>query len=584
MHRPRSASQRGPFLWDPHRWHLDRLTASFAQLTQQVRDIWSAQNRTNRLLIGGFALLLVLAGGFFTATRLRGPDYAVLFSNLSPDDASSVVSKLKDDKTPYRLSDGGATILVQQEQVYEERVALAGDGVVKGGGSGWELFDKTNLGMTDFQEKIDKQRATEGELQRTIAGLTPVASARVHIATPESTLYSTTQQPTTASVAIKTKPGMELSSSEVRGITQLISGAVDGLKPENVTIVNQDGNVLIPSTTEGNGLTAEGGSAASALKLTQDQLIAKQHYEANLQENIQGMLDAALGPHRSAVRVATDMNFDATQSDTKTYSPQGTIRSQQTEKESYAGQQPQRGAAVGIPGTTTNTVPTYQGQQQQQTTAGRYSKSKNTVNYEITEQVSKHIDAPGKVTRTSVAVLVNVPPVATVPGANGTAVAATTYAVNPSDVAKIRNVVAAAAGIDPARGDQLSVEAIPFAPLAETGRTTVATVLGIPVAALIAVLGILALGGIGYLALMRRRSGSGGAFSPSMELPSFDSSLAEELPSFEEHPMLEGSGGIAAPIRSAADLTREQMIEYVTTVAQENPDNIAKLVKLWLAE
>jgi flagellar M-ring protein FliF len=559
---------------------LDRLTASLSQVSQRLRDLWSAQNQTNRLLIGGFALIAVLAIGFFSAARFRGPDYGVLFSNLSADDASSVVSKLKDDKIPYRLSDGGATILVPQDQVYEERVALAGDGVVKGGGSGWELFDKTNLGMTDFQEKIDKERATEGELQRTIAGLTPVESARVHLATPDSTLYSTAQQPTTASVAIKTKPGAELSSSEVRGITQLVSGAVDGLKPENVTIVNQDGNVLIPSATDPNGQGVDG--ATNALKMTQDQLLAKQRYESNLQENIQGMLDSALGPHRSAVRVATDMNFDATDTETKSYAPQGTIRSQQTEKESYSGNVPGRALPAGVPGTTTNTVPTYQGTQQQNAN-GRLNKSKNTVNYEITEQNSKHIDAPGKVTRTSVAVLVNVPPVAATTAANGTATAPT-YAVNPADVAKIRNVVAAAAGIDPARGDQISVEAIPFAPLPEATSTRVATVLGIPVAALIAVLGVLALAGIGYAVYSRRRSGSGGSFAPGLDMPSFDSSLAEELPSFEEHPMLEGAGGLAAPIRSAADLTREQMIEYVTTVAQENPDNIAKLVKLWLAE
>jgi flagellar M-ring protein FliF len=559
---------------------LDRLTASLSQVTQRLRDLWSAQNQTNRLLIGGFALIAVLAIGLFTASRFRGPEYGVLFSNLSTDDASSVVTKLKDDKIPYRLADGGATILVPQDQVYEERVALAGDGVVKGGGSGWELFDKTNLGMTDFQEKIDKQRATEGELQRTIAGLTPVESARVHLATPDSTLYSTAQQPTTASVAIKTKPGAELSSSEVRGITLLVSGAVDGLKPENVTIVNQDGNVLIPSTTDANGNTGDG--ATNALKMTQDQLLAKQRYESNLQENIQGMLDSALGPHRSAVRVATDMNFDATDTETKSYAPQGTVRSQQTEKESYAGNVPGRALPAGVPGTTTNTVPTYQGQQLQNAN-GRLNKTKNTVNYEITEQNSKHIDAPGKVTRTSVAVLVNVPPVAATTAANGTATAPV-YAVNPADVAKIRNVVAAAAGIDPARGDQISVEAIPFAPLPEATSTRVATVLGIPVAALIAVLGILALGGIGALVYARRRGAAGGEFAPGMDMPSFDSSLAEELPSFEEHPMLEGAGGLAAPIRSAADLTREQMIEYVTTVAQENPDNIAKLVKLWLAE
>ena len=148
---------------------------------------------------------------------------------------------------------------------------------------------------------------------------------------------------------------------------------------------------------------------------------------------------------------------------------------------------------------------------------------------------------------------------------------------------QIRNVVIAAAGLNLAQGDQVSVEAIPFNPAVETQSqpsSVTTTVLGIPLWALVAV-GIVGL--LAALGLLAARS-RGSRFVPSTELPSFDTSLADELPPFEEHPILEGAPGLAAPIRSAADLTREQMIEYVTTVAQENPDSIAKLVKLWLAE
>jgi len=526
--------------------------------------------------IGG---LFVVGVAFFGYTHFRAPDYGVLFANLAPEDASAVVTKLKDAKIPYRLQNGGATILVPQENLYEERVALAGDGVVKGGGAGFELFDRTNFGMTDFQEKIAKQRATEGELQRTIAGLTAVESARVHIASPESTLYSSTQQPTTASVAIKTKPGMQLGPTEVRGITSLVADAVEGLKPENVTIVNQDGNILVPSASDPNGIAA---TEASAIQMTQQQLVAKQRYETNLQENVQGLLDSTVGPHKAVARVNADMQFDATSTESKTYG-QGSVLSQQTEKESYVGNQPPRNNAIGVPGTTTNTVATYQGAQNQ-TGTGRYNKSKNTINNQVPETIAKHIDAPGKITRLSVAVLVNVPAVAPPAPAAGGVPASATYALAPADVAKIRNVVAAAAGIDPARGDQISVEALPFAPPVAVATSETSTVLGVPLVPLLVILGALGLVGIGALFAMRRRTGGDAGFRPSMEMPSFDSSLAEELPSFEEHPMLDGTPGIAAPIRSAADLTREQMIEYVTTVAQENPDSIAKLVKLWLAE
>src|SRR5581483_11958643 len=364
----------------PFRWHLDRLPSSIASFPARFRVWWSAQSAQNRLVAGTVAAALLLGVVFFGAIRVRGPSYAVLFSNLQPDDASAVIAKLDSQKIPHRTSDDGTTIFIPQQNVADERVALAGDGIVHGGGVGYELFDRTNLGMTDFQEKIAKTRATEGELQRTIAGLTPVQSARVHIASPEASLYSSTQQPTTASIAIQTKPGMQLNSAEVRGITQLVAGAVEGLKPENVTIVDQNGTVLRPSALDSPGVA----DASNALKLTQDQLVAKEKYESDLQQSLQGLLDATIGTHRSAVRVASEMNFDANSTETESFAPQGTVRSQQSERESYAGNGTPRAAAVGVPGTTTNVVPTYQGTQNQQTN-GRYAKSKTTVNYEVTK-------------------------------------------------------------------------------------------------------------------------------------------------------------------------------------------------------
>ena len=556
---------------------MERLSSSAAQYPARFREWWNQQSGTNRLVYLALGVVLALALVFLAMFRLRGPAYGVLFSNLQPDEMTGVVQKLEASKIPHRLADGGSTVLVPQENVYEERVALAGQGVVKGGGTGFELFDKTNLGMTDFQEKIAKTRATEGELQRTISALTPVQSARVHIATPEASLYSTTQQPTTASIAIQTKAGMQLGAQEVRGITQLVAGAVEGLKPENVTIVDQNGTVLRPSAVA----DASGTDTATALQLTQQQQVAKEKFESDLQESLQGLLDATIGSKRSAVRVASQMGFDANQTETKSYAPQGTVLSEKTKRESYTGNGGGKNPATGVPGTTTNVVATYQGQQNQQGN-NRYNNAEATRNYQVGEQTTKHVDAPGKVQRLSVAVLVNAPAAAITAAGNAAPNAQNAYAVSAADVQKIRNVVAAAAGIDPARGDQISVEAIPFAPAAAASVAygTSSTVLGLPLVPFVALLAILGLAGAGAaFALIRRRT-----FRPSNDLPTFDSSLAEELPSFEEHPMLDGTPSIAAPIRSAADLTREQMIEYVTTVAQETPDNIAKLVKLWLAE
>src|SRR5579872_1669456 len=541
-------------------------------LAGRIRALWEGPNRNLAVgVISILALALVALGGLYAFNR---PVYEPLFSNLSASDAAAVTQHLKDDKVPYELSADGKTVLVPSQNLSDERVAIAGANVIKGGSTGYELFDRTNFGMTEFEEKIDKTRAIEGELERTIAGLDPVEGARVQIAQPDQTLYSTTQNPTTASVAITTKPGMQLSPEQVEGVTMLVSHAVQGLKPESVTIIDQNGQVLLP---------AAGADANSPdpLNLTQEQLLAKQRYENALQASIQSMLDQTLGPRHAVARVSTKMNFDANTTETKTYAPQGTVLSSQSKRESYNGAQAAQRAA-GVPGTTTN-IPTYQGQQQ--SPGGKYNKSESTTNYDISESNSKHIDAPGKVLSTSVAVLFRSAAV-TAPGNATSKTPAQPYLITAAMRQQIQNLVVAAAGLNLSNGDQVSVEAIPFNPSVATvpgGYVTQApgTMLGVPLGVVIFILALGALGGLGLLAMRaRRRTG----FKPAMELPSFDSTLAEELPPFEEHPMLDGAPGIAAPIRSAADLTREQMIEYVTTVAQENPDSIAKLVKLWLSE
>jgi flagellar M-ring protein FliF len=552
---------------------LDRVSVMWNDLAGRFRALWDGPNRNLAVgVISVVALALLFIGGLYMFNR---PSYEPLFSNLSAGDAASVTQRLKDDKVPYQLSPDGKTVLVPAQNLSDERVAIAGANLIKGNSTGYELFDRTNFGMTEFEEKIDKTRAIEGELERTISGLDPVDGARVQIAQPDQTLYSATQSPTTASVAVTTKPGMQLSPEQVQGITMLVSHAVEGLKPEDVTIVNQDGQVLLPPQ-------GADSNQPDPLNLTQEQLAAKQRYEAAVQSSVQSMLDQTLGPRHAVARVSTKMDFDATSTETKTYAPQGTVLSAQSKRESYNGQQAATRAA-GVTGTTTN-IPTYQGQQQ--TPGGRYNKSETTTNYDISETNSKHINAPGKVVSTSVAVVLNsaaVPAPAT--GAPSKTPAAA-YLITPAMRSQIQNLVVAAAGLNLASGDQVSVESIPFNPSVATEpgvvvRQVPGTMLGIPLGLVIAILAFGAVGGLAMLALRARRARS---FKPAMELPSFDSTLAEELPPFEEHPMLDGAPGIAAPIRSAADLTREQMIEYVTTVAQENPDSIAKLVKLWLAE
>ncbi len=554
---------------------LDRIIGQWSEISARFMALWASQQRQTKMVIGGIAAALAMTVAIWGMISLvKSADYSTLFSNLSAQEASSITQKLKDDKVAYTLNDGGTTIRVPSDMVSEERISLAGAGIVRGSGTGYELFDRMNFGMTDFEEKLDKTRAIEGELQRTIAGLNPVEAARVHIASPDQSLYTETQAPVTASIAVTTKPGESLTPLEVRGIVQLVAGAVEGLKPDQVTIVNQDGIMLIPE----GGSSGE-DSAESALKLTQDQLIAKQRYETNLQANIQSLLDSTLGPKHVAVRVATDMNFDSETVKSDEYSKDPVTRSEQTEKEKYSGSGGK--AAAGVPGTTSN-IGSYQGSQNG---SGNYTRSKLTRNNEISVVHREHVNVPGKVNHTSVAVLMNtgVPPVS----ADGKS--AKPYVLNAANVTQIRNIVIAAAGLNLANGDQVSVEAIPFNPavLVDTSSTATTRVFGLPIWAVIAVAVIVGLTLVGIVVVsMRRRNphlgldnevdGDFGSFDPGLN--------ASEVPALQGDAYMDDGAALGGPVLTSDEITREQMIEYVASVAQESPDNIAKLLKIWIAE
>ena len=551
---------------------MDRIIGQWSDISGRFTALWAAQQRQTKMIIGGILAAMVMAFAIWGMLSLvKRADYSTLFSNLSGQEASSITQKLKDDKVPYTLSDGGTTVRVPSDAVSEERIALAGAGIVRGTGTGYELFDRMNFGMTDFEEKLDKTRAIEGELQRTIAGLDPVEAARVHIASPDHSLYTETQAPVTASIAITTKPGESLTPIEVRGIVQLVAGAVEGLKPDQVTIVNQDGVMLIP---EGGSNGSD--SAETALKLTQDQLIAKQRYETNLQANIQSLLDSTLGPKHVAVRVATDMNFDTETVKSDEYGKDPVTRSEQTEKEKYTGNGGK--AAAGVPGTTSN-IGSYQGSQNG---SGNYSRSKVTRNNEISVVHREHIDAPGKVNHTSVAVLMNTG----VPVTTGNAKGPAPYVLTAANVAQIRNIVVAAAGLNLANGDQVSVEAIPFNPavLVDASSNTAAKLFGLPLWAILAVVFIVLLTIVGIVAVSIRRKSGGNNMSLDGDFPSFDSALSSDVPSLQGDALHDDTPQLSGPMLSSDELTRSQMIEYVANVAQENPENIAKLIKIWLAE
>src|SRR4030088_2941401 len=256
---------------------------SLQPILQPLIRVGRGLSRAQRIGLGTIAVALV-ALVFIVSTIGRGADSAAAFSGLSNDDMAAVVGKLKDAKIPYELAEGGV-IRVPSGQVQEARLATAGLGL--GGkpatGSGFELFNQPSFGQTEFTQKVNYQRALENEIARSIDQMDAVETSRVHLVMPQQTLFTTQQQPTTASVMIKLKPGKRLDSAQASSISNLVAGSVEGLKPQNLTIVDINGNTLTPD--DNGNLTGPSSK----------QLEAQRAYESTTEHNLQAMLDRVLG-------------------------------------------------------------------------------------------------------------------------------------------------------------------------------------------------------------------------------------------------------------------------------------------------
>jgi flagellar M-ring protein FliF len=516
----------------------------------------------------GFAVVAVALLGlvFVVGTIGHGSDSAVAFSGLSTDDAAAVVAKLKDAKIPYELADGGI-VRVPSGQVQEARLATAGLGL--GGkpatGSGFELFNQPSFGQTELTQKINYQRALENELARSIDQMDAVDSARVHLVMPQPTLFASQQKDATASVIIKLKPGKRLDSAQARSITNLVAGAVEGLKPQNLTIVDVNGNTLTPDDT----------GTSSTAGLSNKQLEAQRGYESTTERNLQAMLDRVLGQGKATVRVAAVMNWDQTEQTSETYSPgdptQTPVRSSHDINESSSSGNT---AVGGVPGAASNNgaVPTYQGGT---SGTGTTTKTDSEKTYELNKQVQKVVRAPGTVTRLSVSVIVDDDP----------------NNPNPALVQNIQNAVNAAAGIDAARGDVLTVT-----PIAFNRDELVATQTAMNDAAQkdqymsYARLGALAIGPILMLLVLflllrgGRKKAAPAATQPEAAATTAGASVDESTPAVAPvAPSVPGrKPHVAQPI--SEDPQKVYIREQIQVLGKSNPATVAQLIQTWMDE
>ncbi|MEJ2642734.1 MAG: flagellar basal-body MS-ring/collar protein FliF [Desulfosarcinaceae bacterium] len=350
---------------------------------------------------------------------------------------------------PYRLSANGSTIMVPRDKIYTTRIDLATKGLPNGGGIGFELFDNLKLGMTEFAQTVNYQRALQGELVRTINGLSEVESSRVHLVMPEKSLFIEDESPASASVILKLKGGRFLTKDQVQGIVNLVSSSVSQLPPEKVTVVDSDGKLLA-----GHEDPNDMGN------ISNDQLEFQTRVERGLESRVTSMLENVLGKDKAIVRVAADLDFIRQEKTEELYLPENqVVRSKQNYNEASNRA---TGGPAGIPGLAANVTQGQTGTAQKATSDG-FRKTDSTTNYEIGKVTSHQILPTGKLKRLSVAVVVDGSYEAAPAEAEGEAPKVTYVPRTDEEMAKLRNIIMRAVNFDADRGDQVEVVNISFA-------------------------------------------------------------------------------------------------------------------------
>lgn len=399
------------------------------------------------LLVALAATIALIVGAVLWG---RTPDYRVLFSGLSERDAGSVIATLQTMNVPYKTEAGGA-ILVPSDQVYDTRFKLASQGLPKGGSVGFELMDSPKLGMTQFQEQVTYQRALEGELARTVQTLAPVEAARVHLAIPKPSVFIRDQQKPSASVLVNLYAGRTLDAGQVGAIVHLVSSSVPDLMTNNVTVVDQAGNLL----TGKNDSTSLRGLNSSQLDYVRD-------IESYYAQRVEAIVTPIVGGANVKAEVRADLDFSEDESTSESYKPNPTpetqsMRSQQTSVETGSGNQ-----VGGIPGALTNQPPgpatapltTAPGANAGANVgagqgAGGTSRNDRVTNYELDKTIRHVRESLGRIKRLSVAVVVNYRASAE-PDTKPTP-------IPPQELEQISNLVKDSVGFNQARGDTVNV-------------------------------------------------------------------------------------------------------------------------------
>lgn len=407
--------------------------ADFANVAEQAKQFWVSRSaRQKTLLLGGAAVTVVLLTIF--ARLLSTPNYKPLYQGMEPADAQSLATQLAAQNIPNQLSADGKTVSVPADKLDAARLQTAQQGQPHSGRLGFELFDKVSWGQTEFDEKVAYQRAMEGELERTIKTLADVDSARVHLVMPSDSVFLDRQRAAKASVILKLRHN-GLSKDAVMAISRLVSGAVDGLKPEDVAIIDADSDRSL-GTGSSDANTGEGE-------------------EARLAQRLVSTLEPIVGANAIRASVNIQYNHDSTEQSEEKYDPtvSALLSVQRSEDDSGAGGTVQG----GVPGTSSN-VPSEKKAKVPEPAPRQMSKSESA-QYGVNKTVTHTVSPAGGIDRVTAALLVDDAVVKTM---NGDKATYTKRPRTPGELNKIQELAQAAIGFDTKRGDTISVQNMSF--------------------------------------------------------------------------------------------------------------------------
>jgi flagellar M-ring protein FliF len=521
---------------------IEKFLGDLKEIISRLLSVLSPPQK--RLLFIGLPLVGLLAYGAFFV--FEGLNYGPLYTNLAPQDGAAIIKELDAVKIPYRISGGGSVIEIPRGAVYQTRMKLAGKGMPAGGTVGFEIFEKSPFGVSEFNQQVNYLRALQGELSRTINSLAAVQSSRVHLAIPSRSSFLGPEEKPSASVVVDLRAGYHLSPDQVQGIVNLVAGSVPKLSVEKITVIDSSGRPLKDVMPAAASTEAE---KLNALKLK---------YEQEMERRVETMLDPVLGPGKVVVRASVQLSLQETQLTKEEFDPDNRVVRSQRQAMDDAGVK-----SGGVPGVQSN-VPGGEATTKAVAESGS-KRSSELVTYEVGRTMSRINEPRGQIQKLSVAVLVD-----------GKYEKDKYVARSPEEMELIKGVVKRAVGFDGERGDEIEVATVAFkvqppVPLQPGAAPDWKDMLTSPIVIGVAV-GVLAVLGALVFLLTRRKRAPVAVEQPAVVVEAAPVATAQE---------------VQEEITVAAQkfvLRTDPRKEQLTQIAKEYHDASVRIIRMWLQE